>query len=131
MLAEDYASCSWNDRLNRDRNWLLLSGYSQLRLIQKTDVDLYHDLLNYHYIFSPLVRGAIDLKTRYTFGLSFSIQSEITQNENRIKEIMNDPRNKVAFFDSQALFEADHELQKGGNIYVAVWRNTKPVQIRV
>lgn len=130
-LKEGYADQSWNNRLALDRNWLLISGYQQQRVIQKSDVDLYHDLLNYGYQCSPLIKAAIDIKTRYTFGLSFSIKSDNSRNAATIDAIMNDLRNKYAVFRSQALVEADHDLQKGGNIYFAVWHKLNPVQIRV
>jgi hypothetical protein len=130
-LKEGYADQSWDNRLALDRHWLLLSGYQQQRVIQKSDVDLYHDLLNYAYQYSPLVRGAIDLKTRYTFGLSFNITSENTRNKATIDAIMKDPKNRLAIFGSQALTETDHDLQKGGNIFLAIWIKTNPVQVRV
>jgi hypothetical protein len=131
MLAEGYTDCSWNNRLALDQNWLLISGYQQHRVIQKSDVDLYHDLLNYGYQYSPLIRGAIDLKTRYTFGLSFAIQSENDQNKKTIDAIRDDPKNSLAFFGSKAIIEADHDLQKGGNVFIAIWHKLNPVQIRV
>ncbi|MDD1729828.1 MAG: hypothetical protein LUQ50_12250 [Methanospirillum sp.] len=130
-LKEGYADQSWNNRLALDRQWLLISGYQQQRVIQKSDVDLYHDLLNYGYQYSPLIRGAIDLKTRYTFGLSFSIQSNKRNYRAIIDTIRNDPKNQLALFGSQALIEADHELQKGGNVFLAIWHKLTPVQIRV
>jgi len=130
-LKEGYADQSWDNRLNLDRHWLLISGYQQQRVIQKSDVDLYHDLLNYGYQYSPLIRGAIDLKTRYTFGLSFSFQSEKRNNRNILNAIRDDPKNQMAVFGSQALTEADHELQKGGNIFLAIYHRLNPVQIRL
>jgi hypothetical protein len=130
-LKEGYADQSWDNRLNMDRHWLLISGYQQQRVIQKSDVDLYHDLLNYGYQYSPLIRGAIDLKTRYTFGLSFNITSENNKNKAIIEAIRNDPKNRLAVFGAQALTEADHDLQKGGNIFFAIWTKTTPVQVRV
>ena len=130
-LKEGYADQSWNNRLALDRQWLLMSGYQQQRVIQKSDVDLYHDLLNYGYQYSPLIRGAIDLKTRYTFGLSFNIQSNKRNNRAVIEAIRNDPKNQLALFGSQALIEADHELQKGGNVFLAIWHKLTPVQIRI
>lgn len=130
-LKEGYADGSWDSRLNLDRHWLLVSGYQQHRVIQKADVDLYHDLLNYGYQFSPLIKGAIDIKTRYTFGLSFNITSQNNKNKSIIDAIKNDPKNRLSVFGAQALIEADHELQKGGNIFFAIWMKTNPVQVRV
>ena len=130
-LKEGYTDQAWDNRLSLDRNWLMMSGYQNQRVIQKADVDLYHDLLNYGYQYSPLIKAAIDIKTRYTFGLSFSIQSENNKNKATIEVIMNDPKNRVALFGSQALTEADHDLQKGGNIFFAIYVKTNPAQIRV
>lgn len=130
-LKEGYADGSWDSRLNLDRHWLLVSGYQNQRVIQKSDVDLYHDLLNYGYQYSPLIRGAIDIKTRYTFGLSFNITSENNKNKSLIDAIKNDPKNRLSVFGAQALIEADHELQKGGNIFLAIWMKTNPVQVRL
>jgi len=130
-LKEGYADQAWDNRLALDRQWLLISGYQQQRIIQKSDVDLYHDLLNYGYQYSPLIRGAIDLKTRYTFGLSFNIQTANKSNQKILDAIKSDPGNQLSLFGSQALIEADHELQKGGNIFLAVWVKTTPIQIRV
>lgn len=130
-MKEGYADSSWDSRLNLDRHWLLVSGYQQHRVIQKSDVDLYHDLLNYGYQYSPLIRGVIDIKTRYTFGLSFNITSENNKNKSIIDSVKNDPKNRLSVFGAQALIEADHELQKGGNIFLAIWVKTTPVQVRL
>jgi hypothetical protein len=130
-LKEGYANHAWDNRRALDQQWLLISGYQNQRMIQKSDVDLYHDLLNYGYQYSPLIKAAIDIKTRYTFGLSFSIQSENARNKMLIDTIMNDPKNRMAAFGSQALTEADRDLQKGGNIFLALWHKLNPVQVRV
>lgn len=131
VLAEGYADSSWQSRITTDRRWQLISGYEQHRIIQKSDVDLYHDLMAYAYMFSPLIKAAIDIKTRYTFGLSYSIESEVEGNQATINKVMDDPRNRNALFGAQAIAEADRELQKGGNIYIAIWWREDPVQIRV
>lgn len=128
MIAEGYNDGHWNSRLALDQQWSLISGASQHRVIQKSEVDLYHDLLNFDYHFAPLVKAAIDIKTLYTFGLSFSITSEADQDT--IDEIMNDPKNSLAFFGQKAIIEADHDLQKSGNVFIAVYHKLNPVQIR-
>jgi len=130
-LAEGYADQSWNGRLARDAHWQQLSGYAQHRVIQKGDVDLYHDLMSYAYQFCPLIKAAVDIKTGYTFGLSFNIESEVAANNTLIQDITNDLRNRHALFGAQAIAEADRELQKGGNIYLAMWIKQKIVQIRL
>ncbi len=130
MLAEGYADCTWNNRIALDQQWQVLSGSHQLRIIQKSEVDIYHDLLNYAYQFCPLIKGAIDIKTRYTFGLQFSIESEIESNKKTIKVIQEDLKNQFTFFSSQAIAEADHDLQKAGNLYIAIWWKLNPIQIR-
>jgi len=131
VVSEGYADHSWHDRLAMDSKWQQLSGYANHRVIQKSDVDLYHDLVSYAYQFSPLIKAAIDIKTQYTFGLSFSIESEVESNKATIDEIMGDPRNRLLMFGAQAIAEADRELQKGGNIYIAIWWKARIPQIRV
>lgn len=130
-LSEGYADHSWNDRLALDRRWQVMSGYAQHRMIEKSDVDLYHDLMSYAYQFSPLIKAAIDIKTRYTFGLSFSIESEIDANKTLIDEITSDSRNRHSIFGAQAIAEADRELQKGGNVYLAIFIDATPVGVRL
>lgn len=133
MFSEDYAGSSWTNRLTRDRSWLLLSGSEMHRVIQKSDVDLYHDLLNYYYHFSPLIRGAIDLKTRYTFGLYYSIQATKEgedRNKATIEAVLQDPANRVAMFGYKAMAEIDRDLQKGGNVFLAIWPKINPIQVR-
>ena len=132
ILMEGYADGSWNSRLALDSKWQLMSGYAQHRVIQKSDVDLYNDLVAYGYVFSPLMKGAIDIKTRYTFGLSFTTESDVESNKTLIKAIMDDPKNRLAFFSPPAISEADRDLQRAGNIYIAIWPKAKPVpQIRI
>ena len=128
MIAESYADASWNNRINLDKQWLLVGGWGRNRAIEHSDVILYHDLLSYAYHYSPLIKGAIDLKTRYTFGQGYSITSESLQES--IDAIMKDPRNRLASFSDDALGAADRELQKSGNLFIAVWVGTDPVQIR-
>jgi hypothetical protein len=132
MLAEGYADASWNNRLDLDRNWLVISGYQNHRVIQKTDENLYHDLLNYAYQYSPLLKAAIDIKTRYTFGLSYSVESEDEGTKELIAAIMDDPRNNAAMFGARAVSESDRELQRAGSLYFAIWPGAYPVpQVRV
>jgi hypothetical protein len=130
-LAEGYADHSWNDRLALDRKWQLLSGQAQHRIIEYSDVVSYYDLMSFSYHYCPLIKAAVDIKTRYTFGLSFSIESEIDANKTAIDEIMGDPRNRNAIFGAQALAMSDREIQKAGNIYLAMWIDESPVQVRV
>jgi uncharacterized membrane protein YgcG len=130
-LAEGYADRSWDSRLALDRHWQQVSNTAQNRIIQKSDVDLYHDLMSYAYQYSPLIKAAVDIKTRYTFGLSFSIESEIDANKTLIDEIKDDPRNRHALFGAQAIAEADRELQKGGNVYLAIYIDNDPVGVRL
>lgn len=130
-LAEGYADRSWDSRLALDRHWQQVSNTAQNRIIQKSDVDLYHDLMSYAYQYSPLIKAAVDIKTRYTFGLSFSIVSEIDANQSVIDEIMDDARNRHALFGAQAIAEADRELQRGGNVYLAMWIEKDPVGVRL
>jgi len=132
LLAEGYADASWNDRMRLDTQWLTLSGFQNHRVIRKSDENLYHDLLMYAYQFSPLIKGAIDIKTRYTFGLSYSIESEDESTKEAIDAIMKDPRNNAAMFGARAVAESDRELQRAGSLYFAIWPDAYPVpQVRV
>lgn len=130
-LREDYAGRSWNSRIALDSKWEILSGYAQHRVIQKSDVDLYHDLMSYSYQYCPLIKAAVDIKTRYTFGMAYSIEGKTDAAKEAIAAITEDLRNCHAIFGAQATLENDRELQKGGNAYFAIWIDEDPVQIRV
>ena len=130
-LSEGYADRSWNDRLSLDHHWVTLSGYGNHRIIEKKDVDDYHDLMSYSHQYCPLIRAAVDIKTQYTFGQAYTITSENDANKAAIDAILNDPRNRHALFGAQAISEADKELQKGGSVYFALWQDEDPVQVRL
>jgi len=130
-LAEGYADSSWNNRLALDSRWQMLSGYGNHRVIQYSDVITYYDLMSYAYQFSPLIKAAVDIKTRYTFGMSYTIESKVDANTAIIDGITQDLRNRHAIFGAQAIAAADRELQKGGNIYLAIWVDEDPVAVRL
>lgn len=127
------AGTDWAFRLERDRGWVLANGATieALRRIQKSDIDMYHDLATFAYIFNPLIKSAVNIKTRWTFAKMCNISSEVEANQKIIDAVTKDPLNKNAFFSKQAIREIDHELQKGGNIYPAIHMYSDPVGVRV
>jgi len=127
------AGTDWSFRLQRDRGWVLANGATieAMRRIQKSDIDMYHDLATFAYIFNPLIKAAVNVKTRWTFAKQFNISSEVDANQAIIDAVTKDPLNKNAFFSKQAIREIDHELQKGGNIYPAIHMYSDPVGVRV
>jgi len=131
-IQESAASdLSWQSRLLQDQQWVLASGSQQHRYIQKSTVDLYADMANFMYIFSPLIRRAVTIKTLFTFSRSYSISSKTGTVQAAIDKVKKAPLNKQAFFSQQATREIDAELQKTGNVYIAIWRKLTPAQIRV
>jgi hypothetical protein len=133
MLREDYAALDWITRLQQDREWALVSGAVRHRIIQKMEVEWYADLANYMWTYSPLIRRVIDVKTQFTFIKMFTVISKTKTLQNIIDAIMEDPLNRNAVFSKQAITEIDAELQKTGNIFVAVYTKSIPAmaQIRV
>ena len=131
VLSEGYADQSWHSRLALDGRWQLLSGQATHRVIQKSEVDLYHDLMSYAYTFCPLIKAAVDIKTRYTWGLGYMVEGTTDAAKSIIAAVMDDPTNRYSIFGAQALAEADRELQRGGNIYLAIYTDDDPVRVRL
>ena len=130
-LKEDYADNVWFNRFQQDRNWVLMSGATRHRVIQKMETEWYADMANFMYTFNPLIRRAVDVKTQFTFIKGFSVVSKAKTLQKTIDTIIDDPLNQQAFFSKQAITEIDAELQKTGNIFIAVFSKTMPVQVRV
>lgn len=130
-LKEDYADLSWFNRMHQDRNWVLMSGATRHRVIQKMETEWYADMANFMYTFNPLIRRAVDVKTQFTFIKGFSVNSKVKTIQKTIDTIIKDPLNQQSFFSKQAITEIDAELQKTGNIFIAVFAKSIPVQVRV
>jgi hypothetical protein len=124
---------SWISRINQDRQWVMFSGASspQFRFITKPIVDIYSDMATYLYTFNPLIRRAVSVKTLFTFIRMFSVISKTKTKQAIIDTIIKDPLNQQAFFSKQAIDEADGELQRTGNLFIAVYRREDPMQVRV
>ena len=124
---------AWERRLGIDEQWAKVSGSSasQSRYVNKRAVNLYANLASFMYLFNPLIRRAVDVKTLFTFSGSFQIVGSSPAEQSAIDDMRKDLLNRQAFFSQQAIQEADAELQKSGNIFVAIWKSTSPPQIRV
>lgn len=133
-LEESAASNQFDWRLQRDKGWQLVSGRGMQHLT-KQDVDKYADISEYYYIFNPLIKRVIDVRTLFTFSKGFDISVE--EGGEDIKDqaltpVLNDPYNRAAFTSQQAQEQNDKTLQKGANLFIAIYRDTKPnVSIRI
>lgn len=123
----------WERRMGIDEQWSKVNGSSagQSRYVNKSAVDLYANLASFMYLFNPLIRRAVDVKTLFTFSGSFQMVGSSPADQKVIDSMRKDLLNRQAFFSQQAIQEADAELQKSGNIFVAIWKETDPPQIRV
>ena len=131
--AESAFDTAWERRLGIDKMWSKVSGSSagQSRYVNKNAVNLYANLASFMYQFNPLIRRAVDVKTLFTFSGSFQMVGSSDADQSSIDSMRKDLLNRQAFFSQQAIQEADAELQKSGNIFVAIWKNLSPPQIRV
>jgi hypothetical protein len=134
QLSEGWADLDWANRVDRDYLWMRVSGANsdQFRYMQKTTIDMYADITNFMYVFNPLINRACNVITQFTFAMNYSItpSEKDSDIEKTIKAIQSDPINRNALFTHKAMIEADLELIKTGNVFIAVWKDKEPVAMR-
>lgn len=132
-MKESSVGDDWSRRLDIDQGWVTVSGASSglSTHINKRTVDLYADLAAFMYIYNPLIKRAVDIKTLFTFSRSFQVKTLSDSSMNEVETIRKDLLNKQAFFSQKAIQEVDAELQKSGNIFIAVWKDVPTPQVRV
>jgi hypothetical protein len=130
IAGESLIDTDWANRVDRDYLWIRMSGASapQFRAMTKETIDLYADIASFMYVYNPLIRRIVDVRTQFTFALDYTLTSGTRQPA--IDAVMNDPLNRQAFFSHKAMAEIDGELQRTGNVFVAIWKDETPVQVR-
>lgn len=127
-LDESAATGLFDWRTTRDLNWVRMSG----RVVQnltKQDVDNYADISEYYYIFNPLIKRVIDVRTLFTFAKGFDLSVEEGNQNDKVQvldPILKDAYNLSAFVSQQAIEQNDKTLQKGANLFIAIYKQTVP-----
>ena len=127
-LEESASSGLYDWRLQRDRGWQLISGRAMQKLT-KPDIDNYFEVAEFYYIFNPLIKRVVDIRTLFTFSKKFEIsvsKEDETKKQNILDPILDDPYNLSAFVSQQAIEHNDKMLQKGGNLFIAIYKYAKP-----
>lgn len=130
---EESASSLLLWRTAQDQNWINLSS-NRLQMLTKANVDGYAGISEYFYIFNPLIKRVVDVRTLFTFAKGFDIavgKDYESQKQKYLDPIFDDPYNLSAFVSQQAQEHNDKMLQKGGNLFIAVYRYAKPISIRI
>jgi hypothetical protein len=134
QLSESMSDLDWANRIDRDFLWIRTSGANapQFRYMTKETIDTYSDLANFMYVYNPLINRVVTVKTQFTFALDYSITAKDPESDigAAIDMIKNDKLNRQAFFTHKAITEIDAELIRTGNVFIAVWKDETPVQIR-
>ena len=134
QLSESMSDLDWANRIDRDFLWIRTSGANapQFRYMTKETIDMYADIANFMYVYNPLINRVVIVKTQFTFALDYSIAAKDPKSEigGVIDEIKNNKLNRQALFSHKAMAEIDGELQRTGNVFIAVWKDETPVQIR-
>jgi hypothetical protein len=126
QMEESYAGLDWANRVDRDYLWIQTSGanLSQFRYMKKEIIDMYADIAGFMYVYNPLIKRIVDVKSQFTFSRGVSITSKLPA----VEEIQTDALNKQAFFSHQAMGEIDGELQRSGNVFIAIWKDKAQVR---
>ena len=128
QLSESLSDLDWANRIDKDFLWIRTSGANapQFRYMTKEIIDMYADIAAFMAVYNPLVKRIVDVKTQFTFALDYSITSDTGQDT--IDEIKKDDLNQQVFFGHQAIVDIDGELQKSGNVFIAIWPDKKQVR---
>lgn len=125
---EESASGLYGLRLQRDIGWTQLTG-NALNKIQKSHLDSYAQTAEFFYLFNPLIKRAVDVRTLFTFSRGYDLsvdEASIKIKEKYIDPVIEDPYNEGAFTSQQAIEENDRILQETGNLFIAVFAGTTP-----
>lgn len=130
-LEESAASSLFNWRIARDQKWSLISGQA-MGAFTKKSIDDYASISEFYYIFNPLIKRVVDVRTLFTFAKGFDISSDYPDTKQKyLDPVLNDPYNKEAFTSQMAQDYNDKTLQKGGNLFIAVYKKARPISIRI
>jgi len=128
QFSESLSDLDWANRVDKDFLWIRTSGANapQFRYMTKEIIDMYADIAAFMAVYNPLIKRIVDVKTQFTFALDYSITSDTGQDA--IDEIKDNDLNKQAFFGHQAIADIDGELQRSGNVFIAIWPDNKQVR---
>lgn len=128
QLSESLSDLDWANRVDRDYLWIRTSGANapQFRYMTKETIDMYADIAQFMTVYNPLIKRVIDVKTQFTFAMDYGVTSESEQES--IDEILKDNLNYQSFFGHQAITDIDGELQKAGNVFIAIWPDKQQVR---
>lgn len=82
------------------------------------------------FLSNPLINRAVTLKSQYVFGQGFSITATGEKNQAIVDNFFKAPRNKKAFTSRQMLTLREQELETLGNLYIALVKVGRNVEIR-
>lgn len=125
-LPESYSDFDWANRVDKDYLWVRVSGAenNQFKYMTKEIIDMYADMADYMYVYSPLVGRVVKVKSQFTFALDYSITS---QNIAAVEEIQTG-LNKQSVFSHKAIIAIDKALMRSGNVFFAIWKDKKQIR---
>lgn len=129
---DESASSLYDWRIQRDQGWTQITGKAASK-ITKPLIDSYSQTAGYYYLFNPLIHRAVDVRALFTFakGYDISVDDEFDGvKADIIDPVLSDPYNESSLTSQQAIEEADRDLQKSGNLFIAVFSKAKPAGIR-
>lgn len=126
--VEENYSATWSNRIDRDFQWVSVhsGAINRVKNITKDIVDAYADQSAFLYTYNPLIKRVVEVKSQFTFARDFTITSK--SGKNAAESIYLDPLNQQGFFSHQAITEIDSELQQSGNVFIALWKDSKQVR---
>jgi len=70
-LTEALTDLDWANRIDRDYLWIRTSGANapQFRYMTKDTIDMYADIADFMYVYNPLVKRVVDVKSQFTLPL--------------------------------------------------------------
>lgn len=128
---DESATSLYDWRIQKDQGWTQLNG-NALTKITKPVIDGYGQTSEFYYLFNPLIKRAVDVRTLFTFSKGYDIslgEDAAAIKESTIDPVLKDPYNEGALTSQQAIEEADRTLQQTGNLFIAVFAGT-PASIR-
>jgi len=126
LSESTYSDLDWQNRIDRDYLWVRTSGAenNQFKFMTKEIIDMYADMVDYMYVYSPLVGRVVKVKSQFTFALDFSITSQTNGQVEKIQKGLN----KQAVFSHKAIVAIDKSLMRSGNVFFAIWKDKQQIR---
>jgi len=126
LSESTYSDLDWQNRIDRDYLWVRTSGAenNQFKFMTKEIIDMYADMVDYMYVYSPLVGRVVKVKSQFTFALDFSITSQNNEQVEKIQKGLN----KQAVFSHKAIVAIDKSLMRSGNVFFAIWKDKQQIR---